>query len=138
MAGTPDRPTTPEGKRRTAFAPQRAFSSPTSGRAAGEPAAPPVFGIGRRVRVTCPPDALAGATVTDESGVTALASLADGTEVEIVAWRPRGAGGPRYRIRSTRDGVEGWISSRSLRPAPAPAPPSPAPAAPATRSRPRR
>jgi hypothetical protein len=59
-------------------------------------------------------------TLTDGNGSTALAALADGTEVEIVAWQPRGAGGTRYRIKATTDGVQGWLGAADLRPRPAP------------------
>src|SRR5262249_58845287 len=41
--------------------------------------------------------------------------LADGTEVEILAWRPRGFHGTRYRVRATRDGLEGWLAVDNLR-----------------------
>jgi hypothetical protein len=68
----------------------------------------------------------------DDAGTSALTSLADGTEVEILAWRPRGAVGTRYRVRLTRGGLEGWLESVNLRPAlsalvavrPEPAPPT--------------
>jgi hypothetical protein len=109
--------------------PGRSF--PALGRGRPGDAVLPVFSVGRRVLVSCPPGSVA--TVTDENGSTAVATLDEGTEVEILAWRPRGAGGPRYRVRSTREGIEGWMSSRSLRrPAEAPA------ATPAPSVRPRR
>jgi hypothetical protein len=53
--------------------------------------------------------------LTDDAGADARTRLADGTEVEILAWRPRGAGDTRYCVRSTRDGLEGWLAVDNLR-----------------------
>jgi hypothetical protein len=55
-------------------------------------------------------------TLTDIEGTTPLATVADGLEVEILAWKPFGAGGIRYRVLSTKGGVEGWLGAASLRP----------------------
>lgn len=40
--------------------------------------------------------------------------LADGIEVEVVAWRPRGATDTRYRVRAL-DGADGWLPAGNLR-----------------------
>ena len=42
-------------------------------------------------------------------------SLGDGAEVEILAWRPLGARGTRYRVRAQEDGHEGWLAADALR-----------------------
>jgi hypothetical protein len=73
-----------------------------------------VFAVGRRVFVACSGASLAGVTLTDDSGASAGGSLRDGAEVEIIAWRPLGSQGTRYRVRSSR-GVEGWLGVADLR-----------------------
>ena len=101
-------------------------------------AAPPVrtqasvFAVGRRVYVSCAGERLARVALTDDTGADAQTRLADGTEVEILAWRPRGSHGTRYRVRATRDGREGWLAVENLRSTPSAgsAPISPAPAGP--------
>ncbi len=108
------------------------FRRPSPARARG-----PVLAVGRRVYVARSQDGPARVTLTDDAGANALATLADGNEVEILAWRPRGSG-TRYRVRSTRDGLEGWLgvgNLRSARSAVSPTPTAPtAPAAPAAGS----
>jgi hypothetical protein len=73
----------------------------------------PIFAVGRRVEVVSPRHSPARLTSTAD-GADALTSLADGTEVEILAWRPRSSG-THYRVRSTRAGLEGWLAGGSLR-----------------------
>jgi len=89
-----------------------------------------VFAVGRRVYVACVGERLAHVALTDDGGADARTVLADGTEVEILAWRPRGSRGTRYRVRATRDGREGWLAVDNLRGTPsavsAPVAPSPA------------
>jgi hypothetical protein len=84
----------------------------------------PIFAVGHRVFVTCG-NAQRGVTLTDSTGDTALGTLADGAEVEILAWQPRGPGGTRYRIRPVAGTVEGWLGATNLR---APVMPEPSPA----------
>ena len=81
-----------------------------------------VLSVGRRLFINCPgvPRSVA---LTDDAG-RSISALADGAEVEIVAWRPRGGSGTRYRVRSTRDRCEGWLAAEELRPALTPAPPA--------------
>ena len=75
----------------------------------------PIFAVGWRAYVASPGDGPARLTSTEEAGSDAGGtSLADGTEVEILAWRPR-SNGTRYRVRSTRAGLEGWIAAGALR-----------------------
>lgn len=73
-----------------------------------------VFAVGRRVFVAGSGAPLAAVTLTDDAGASACGSLRDGAEVEIVAWRPLGSQGTRYRVRSSR-GVEGWLGVADLR-----------------------
>ena len=74
-----------------------------------------VFAVGRRVYVACSEDHPAPVTLTDAAGTNALTRVADGTEVEILAWRPRGSDGTRYCVRSTCNGVMGWLPVDNLR-----------------------
>jgi hypothetical protein len=73
-----------------------------------------VFAIGRHVFVACATTS-AGVMLTDDSGANAHGKLRDGTEVEIVAWRPRGTAGTRYLVRSPLHGIEGWLGVGQLR-----------------------
>src|SRR5215467_1420980 len=90
------------------------------------PAAPPpsdsktqrVLGVGWRVIVRSH-GGEQRVTLTDETGTNALATVADGAEVEILAWRPHRGGDTRYRVVSTGGGVEGWLGGASLRTRPA-------------------
>ena len=91
-----------------------------------------VLAVGQRVFVHGPTDAGQLVALTDENGIPATAALRDGTEVEVLAWRPRGSAGTRYRICDRADGADGWLGADELRktamrPAPPPAPPAPAP-----------
>jgi hypothetical protein len=87
----------------------------------------PILAVGRRVFVTCPSESTRHVTVTDSTGNTALATLADGAEVEILAWQPRGSGGTRYRVRLAEGAIQGWVSAANLRAPVPPAVPPPAP-----------
>jgi len=89
-----------------------------------------VWAVGRRVFVHCPNGFARGVDLTiSEDGETLAGSLLDGSEVEVLAWRPRGASGTRYRVRA-RDGVVGWLATNELR-ATLVAPPLPREATPA-------
>jgi hypothetical protein len=65
--------------------------------------------VGRRVYVNC----RGRVALTEDDGRVSATSLADGVEVEIVAWRPGGAG-TRYRVRAS-EGHEGWLAADALR-----------------------
>jgi hypothetical protein len=115
--------------------PQRPFfPQSNAGHPSRQQASFPVLAVGRRVLVNGNGDGSRRVTLTDPTGTTATGLLADGTEVEILAWQPRGAGGTRYRIRATTGDVQGWLAAANLRPAPPPPEPvrrTPIPAPPA-------
>jgi len=73
----------------------------------------PVFGVGMRafVRDTSGKGLV---VLSDVSGKVALGHLADGAEVEILAWIPRRAA-TLYRVQSTQDGAGGWLGVAHLR-----------------------
>ena len=76
----------------------------------------PVMAVGQRVFIDVAGNRSGSVILADESGkVLSTVHLADGFEVEVVAWRPRG-GDTRYRIR-TPQGVDGWLPASNLRPA---------------------
>jgi hypothetical protein len=74
-----------------------------------------VLAVGQTVFVHCAPGD--GAVVlTDESGSPISAALSDGSEVQVLAWRPRGSHGTRYRVRVRGNSADGWLGARQLRP----------------------
>ncbi|HXJ35514.1 MAG TPA: hypothetical protein VMS22_15885 [Candidatus Eisenbacteria bacterium] len=85
----------------------------------------PVLAVGQRVFVHSPSDRPI-VVLMDERGVTPGGGLGDGAEVEVLAWRPRGSAGTRYRVRARENGSDGWLGADELRttaarPAPQPA-----------------
>ena len=93
-----------------------------------------VLAVGQRVFVHHPGDSPYPVAMTDDQGLPAAAAMRDGDEVEILAWRPRGSAGTRYRVRRHADGAHGWLAATELRrtavrPAPATAEASPQPTA---------
>jgi hypothetical protein len=66
--------------------------------------------------------------VDDSGKVFSDVHLADGVEVEVIAWRPRVAGLAHYRVRVPPNGADGWLPITNLRTAlvPLPVPESPA------------
>jgi hypothetical protein len=89
----------------------------------------PVIAVGRHVFVNCPGSLSGSVVLADESGkVLSTVHLADGVEVEVVAWRPRVAGEAYYRVRAPSSGADGWLAGANLRRAlislPAPEPPA--------------
>jgi len=73
-----------------------------------------VFAVGRRVFVAGGGGGAARVTLTDDAE-RPLATLTDGAEVTIVAWRPGWAGTTRYSVRVTDSGLEGWLLAGDLR-----------------------
>lgn len=74
-----------------------------------------VFAVGHRAYVACAGDRSARVTLTDHADTTPLASLGDGSEVAILAWRPGWGGNTRYHVRATDSGLEGWLPVGNLR-----------------------
>jgi hypothetical protein len=91
-----------------------------------------ILSVGRRAYVNC----RGRIALADDDGRTSQNSLADGAEVEIVAWRPLGARGTRYRVRARQEGHEGWLAADALRQTAAPAPNEPVAPEPAAPPRP--
>src|SRR5262249_59442957 len=95
-----------------------------------------VLSVGARALVT-PLAGMSAVTLTDDNGMATGQALAPGVEVEVIAWRPGGRNGNRYRGRSGVDGAEGWIGGGMgpprppAKPPPPPAKPPPGPAPPA-------
>ncbi len=88
----------------------RAFRTPTPTRTRDA-----IFAVGGLVEVAGASDRSLPVTLTDEGGTKAIANLGDGTSVAILAWRPGWAGNTRYCVRTTKSGVEGWLSVGNLR-----------------------
>jgi len=74
-----------------------------------------VFPVGRRVYVACSGGPYGDVTLTDDADGDPRSRLADGTEVEILAWRPRGSDGTRYCVRAIHNGLVGWLPVDNLR-----------------------
>jgi hypothetical protein len=89
-----------------------------------------VMAVGQRVFVNTAGDRGGSVTLADVSGkVLSTVHLADGIEVEVVAWRPGSGSDTRYRVRGPH-GADGWLAAENLREALVPLPP-PEPATPA-------
>jgi len=70
-----------------------------------------ILSVGRRAYVNC----RGRVALAEDDGRNSPNSLADGAEVEILAWRPLGNRGTRYRVRAQEDGHEGWLAAEALR-----------------------
>ncbi len=78
--------------------------------------APVVLAVGRHVFVNGSLDPSRPVLFTDEYGkCPTTVRLQDGAEVEVLAWRPRGSAGTRYRVRTQADGADGWLGADELR-----------------------
>jgi hypothetical protein len=80
-----------------------------------------VIGVGSRAYVHWAPPAASptqGVPIVDGTGRMLANDLADGQEVEILAWRPGSREGLSYQVRRTGDGKEWWIAATYLRRAP--------------------
>jgi hypothetical protein len=87
--------------------------------------------VGQHVFVNSAAGRSGSVTLADVSGkVPSTTHLADGMEVEVVAWRPGGASDTRYRVRGPQ-GADGWLPAQNLRrllvPLPPPGPVASAP-----------
>jgi hypothetical protein len=81
-----------------------------------------ILSVGRRAYVNC----RGRVALALDDGRNSPNSLADGAEVEILAWRPLGNRGTRYRVRAQQDGHEGWLAAEALRQTAVPVPNEPA------------
>jgi hypothetical protein len=84
----------------------------------------PVLAVGWRVVVAGPAGGAGTVTLTADDDSTVVGAVEAGVEVEILAWRPHGADGPRYRVLASGAGSEGWLGAASLVPCRRPAPPA--------------
>jgi hypothetical protein len=95
--------------------PHGPFSSPRAART--QPVQPrdkpPVFAVGQRAYASDPSGRKGPVVLIDVSGKLALGHLADGDEVEILAWIPR-RGSTLYRVLSTEQRIEGWLGVANL------------------------
>jgi hypothetical protein len=78
-----------------------------------------ILAVGRHAFLHLPPTGLAGASDfvpfgQDRKPVPAEV-LSDGQEVEIIGWRPGGAGGVAYQISRISDRREWWAPATCLR-----------------------
>ena len=92
----------------------------------------PVIAVGQRVFVNCSSNPSGSVALANQNGkVLPGMHLADGVEVEVVAWRPRVAGDAHYRVRAPSSGADGWLPAGNLRRvlSPVPAPETPPPQA---------
>src|SRR3989442_15884087 len=71
----------------------------------------PILAVGRRGLGTCSSEGARRGTLTDSTGRTALATLAGGGGVEVLAWEPRGPGGGGYRVPPPPGAGPGWVSA---------------------------
>ena len=92
-----------------AFVPSR----PRPPRAARQPRI--VLAVGQRAFVHSPTDTSRLVALTNDHGIPGAMALRDGTEVEVLAWRPRGSAGTRYRVCHRVDGTDGWLAAEELR-----------------------
>ena len=74
-----------------------------------------VLAVGQRVFVNSPATPGRPVLLTDEHGIPVAMGLHDGVEVEVLAWRPRGSAGTRYRVRDRVNGADGWLAAEELR-----------------------
>jgi hypothetical protein len=75
-----------------------------------------VLAVGQRAFVHAPDGTSRLVSLTNGDGIPGATVLTDGAEVEVLAWRPRGSTGTRYRIRHRSDGgADGWVAAEELR-----------------------
>src|SRR5258706_6162281 len=74
----------------------------------------PVLAVGQRVFVNTVGEHSGSVALGDVSGkVLSAMYLVDGTEVQVVAWRPNGRSNTRYRVQSS-EGADGWLAAENL------------------------
>ncbi len=75
----------------------------------------PVLAVGARAVIVCPNTPRRLVTLTDANGTSVVGTVAEGAEVEIIAWQTGGRTGRRYQVRSSDGTFEGWLSAAHLR-----------------------
>src|SRR5207249_8426776 len=83
---------------------------PPRSRPIPRPPSPPAIAVGQRVFVHCPDGRRGSVLLMDQYGKTlrSAAHLADGIEVEVVAWQPSVARDAHYRVRVPSTDADGW------------------------------
>lgn len=74
-----------------------------------------VLAVGQRAFVHSAADVARTVFLTNDRGIPGDRALRDGTEVEILGWRPRGSNGTRYRVCDRAVGTDGWLAAEELR-----------------------
>ena len=75
----------------------------------------PVMAVGQHVFVDSAGSRSGSVPLGDVSGkVVSAVQLADGVEVRVLEWRPRGTNETRYRVQAPH-GVDGWLPAENLR-----------------------
>jgi hypothetical protein len=97
------------------------------------PSSGPVYAVGHIATIAGSAGDAQDVRLMDASALVSHGTVARGARVEILAWQPSAADGTRYRVRSSSDGIEGWVDARQLRMDTPPSPARPASAAPAKR-----
>jgi hypothetical protein len=97
---------------------------PPRNRPIPRPLSPAAIAVGQRVFVHCPDGRRGAVPLSDQNGkhLRPAVHLADGVEVEVVAWQPV-AGSAHYRVRAPSTGADGWLSVVNLRTSLLPLPP---------------
>jgi hypothetical protein len=99
-------------------------SFPPRNRPIPPPPSPAALAVGQRVFVHCPDGRRGSVPLLDQNGkhIRSAVHLADGVEVEVVAWQPV-AGNAHYRVRAPSTDADGWLSGGNLRNSLVPLPP---------------
>src|SRR5438045_1606133 len=103
---------------------------PPRSRPTPRPPSPAAIAVGQRVFVHCPDGRRGSVLVLDQNGknLSSPVHLADGVEVEVVAWQPV-AGDAHYRVCAPSIDADGWLSAANLRNVLVPLPPPERPVA---------
>jgi len=97
---------------------------PPRSRPVSRPPSPAAITVGQRVFVHCPDGRRGSVLLLDQNGkhLRSAVHLADGVEVEVVAWQPV-AGDAHYHVRAPSTDADGWLSGVNLRNSLVPRPP---------------
>ena len=73
-----------------------------------------IFAVGHSAFANDPGGRKGIVVLTDASGKVAVGHLADGDEVEIIAWLPR-RGATLYQVQVNEQRIDGWLRVTNLR-----------------------